>query len=192
MVSFATFMDKQVPVLRREYPRNCIMRIDLSQQPPAYYMGLGKALLSTKSEEEIDEHIATVPRMVYTLHILTDGARPKQDLPVAREKGYAEDISEISDSLHRAVVPILTLHGGLWAISPSGYCSVIREHGVENIVEHLKKAVWDTTLGYSAVPIARPAGSPVLPAKCPFRKRPPRCRETPGLPQCPCRRSLRG
>ena len=73
-VSFATFMDKQVLVLRREYPRNCVTRIDLSQQLPAYCTGLGKALLSTKSEEEIDEYIATVPRTAYTLHTLTDGA----------------------------------------------------------------------------------------------------------------------
>ena len=65
--------------------------------------GLGKALLSTKSEEEIDEYIATVPRTAYTLHTLTDGARLKQDLLAAKEKGYAEDISEISDSLHCTV-----------------------------------------------------------------------------------------
>ena len=139
-VSFATFMDKQVLVLRREYPRNCT--------------GLGKALLSTKSEEEIDEYIATVPRTAYTLHTLTDGARLKQDLLAAKEKGYAEDISEISDSLHCVAVPILTPHGGLWAISLSGHCSVIREYGVENIVKHLKKAVWDMTSGYSAAPVA--------------------------------------
>ena len=128
-VSFATFMDKQVLVLRREYPRNCVTRIDLSQQLPAYCTGLGKALLSTKSEEEIDEYIATVPRTAYTLHTLTDGARLKQDLLAAKEKGYAEDISEISDSLHCVAVPILTPHGGLWAISLSGHCSVIREYG---------------------------------------------------------------
>ena len=86
-VSFATFMDKQVLVLRREYPRNCVTRIDLSQQLPAYCTGLGKALLSTKSEEEIDEYIATVPRTAYTLHTLTDGERLKQDLLAAKEKG---------------------------------------------------------------------------------------------------------
>ena len=153
-VSFATFMDKQVLVLRREYPRNCVTRIDLSQQLPAYCTGLGKALLSTKSEEEIDEYIATVPRTAYTLHTLTDGERLKQDLLAAKEKGYAEDISEISDSLHCVAVPILTPHGGLWAISLSGHCSVIREYGVENIVKHLKKAVWDMTSGYSAAPVA--------------------------------------
>ena len=117
-VSFATFMDKQVLVLRREYPRNCVTRI------------------------------------AYTLHTLTDGARLKQDLLAAKEKGYAEDISEISDSLHCVAVPILTPHGGLWAISLSGHCSVIREYGVENIVKHLKKAVWDMTSGYSAAPVA--------------------------------------
>ena len=72
----------------------------------------------------------------------------------AKEKGYAEDISEISDSLHCVAVPILTPHGGLWAISLSGHCSVIREYGVENIVKHLKKAVWDMTSGYSAAPVA--------------------------------------
>ena len=151
---WAVFMDKQVLVLRREYPRNCVTRIDLSQQLPAYCTGLGKALLSTKSEEEIDEYIATVPRTAYTLHTLTDGARLKQDLLAAKEKGYAEDISEISDSLHCVAVPILTPHGGLWAISLSGHCSVIREYGVENIVKHLKKAVWDMTSGYSAAPVA--------------------------------------
>ena len=85
---------------------------------------------------------------------LTDGARLKQDLLAAKEKGYAEDISEISDSLHCVAVPILTPHGGLWAISLSGHCSVIREYGVENIVKHLKKAVWDMTSGYSAAPVA--------------------------------------
>ena len=63
------------------------------------------ALLSTKSEEEIDEYIATVPRTAYTLHTLTDGERLKQDLLAAKEKGYAEDISEISDSLHCANLP---------------------------------------------------------------------------------------
>ncbi|MFR1533959.1 MAG: IclR family transcriptional regulator C-terminal domain-containing protein [Bilophila wadsworthia] len=110
--------------------------------------------LSTKSEEEIDEYIATVPRTAYTLHTLTDGERLKQDLLAAKEKGYAEDISEISDSLHCVAVPILTPHGGLWAISLSGHCSVIREYGVENIVKHLKKAVWDMTSGYSAAPVA--------------------------------------
>ena len=68
--------------------------------------------------------------------------------------GYAADISEISDSLHCVAVPILTPHGGLWAISLSGHCSVIREYGVENIVKHLKKAVWDMTSGYSAAPVA--------------------------------------
>ena len=90
----------------------------------------------------------------YMLHTLTDGARLKQDLLAAKEKGYAEDISEISDSLHCVAVPILTPHGGLWAISLSGHCSVIREYGVENIVKHLKKAVWDMTSGYSAAPVA--------------------------------------
>ena len=85
-VSFATFMDKQVLVLRREYPRNCVTRIDLSQQLPAYCTGLGKALLSTKSEEEIDEYIATVPRTAYTLQPLPDGARPKQDRPPPRKR----------------------------------------------------------------------------------------------------------
>ena len=93
-------------------------------------------------------------KQVLVLHTLTDGARLKQDLLAAKEKGYAEDISEISDSLHCVAVPILTPHGGLWAISLSGHCSVIREYGVENIVKHLKKAVWDMTSGYSAAPVA--------------------------------------
>ena len=154
VVQLGAMVSSKVLVLRREYPRNCVTRIDLSQQLPAYCTGLGKALLSTKSEEEIDEYIATVPRTAYTLHTLTDGARLKQDLLAAKEKGYAEDISEISDSLHCVAVPILTPHGGLWAISLSGHCSVIREYGVENIVKHLKKAVWDMTSGYSAAPVA--------------------------------------
>ena len=126
-VSFATFMDKQVLVLRREYPRNCVTRIDLSQQLPAYCTGLGKALLSTKSEEEIDEYIATVPRTAYTLHTLTDGARLKQDLLAAKEKGYAEDISEISDSLHCVAVPILTQPFGALFRHPRVRCGKHRE-----------------------------------------------------------------
>ena len=153
-VSFATFMDKQVLVLRREYPRNCVTRIDLSQQLPAYCTGLGKALLSTKSEEEIDEYLDTFRRYAYSLNTLLVWERQKHLLLAAKEKGYAEDISEISDSLHCVAVPILTPHGGLWAISLSGHCSVIREYGVENIVKHLKKAVWDMTSGYSAAPVA--------------------------------------
>lgn len=153
-VSFATFMDNQVLVLRREYPRNCVTRIDLNQQLPAYCTGLGKALLSTMTEEEIDAYIASVPRTAYTQQTLTDGARLKENLLAAKKNGYAEDISEISDALHCVAVPILTPHGGLWAISLSGHCAAIRNYGVENIVKHLKKVVREMTSEYSAAPVA--------------------------------------
>lgn len=153
-VSFATLMDKQVLVLRREYPRNCVTRIDLNQQLPAYCTGLGKALLSTLGEEEIDDYIASVPRTAYTLHTLTDGRRLKESLLAAKKNGYAEDICEISDSLHCVAVPILTPHGGIWAISLSCHCAVMREYGVDNIVRHLKKAVSDMTADSSAAPVA--------------------------------------
>ena len=189
-VSFATFMDKQVLVLRREYPRNCVTRIDLSQQLPAYCTGLGKALLSTKSEEEIDEYIATVPRTAYTLHTLTDGARLKQDLLAAKEKGYAEDISEISDSLHCVAVPILARRAlghqpfGALFRHPRVRCGKHREASEKG------RLGYDLRLFRRARRLTRRFAR--APGKAPFRKRPPRCREASGLPQCPCRRPLRG
>ena len=186
-VSFATFMDKQVLVLRREYPRNCVTRIDLSQQLPAYCTGLGKALLSTKSEEEIDEYIATVPRTAYTLHTLTDGARLKQDLLAAKEKGYAEDISEISDSLHCVAVPILTPHGGRACPGPSAPHGALFRHPRSTVGKH-REASEKGRLGYDLRLFRRARRLtrrlPRAPGKAPFRKRPPRCREASGLRKC--------
>ena len=54
-VSFATFMDKQVLVLRREYPRNCVTRIDSEPAAPRLLHGARQGLSSRRSEEEIDE-----------------------------------------------------------------------------------------------------------------------------------------
>ena len=146
-ISFGTLIDKQVFVVRREIPANTIIHLDMNQEIPAYCTGIGKALLSTWKEEEIDEYIRTVPRTPFTSKTLVDGQQLKASLMEAKINGYAQDEGELYETLHCVAVPIITANGGPWALSLSAHSAIVREYGVENIIQYLKQTVWNMTSG---------------------------------------------
>jgi len=148
-VSLGTLIDNRVFVLHRELPPNSVVRIDMNQELPAYCTGLGKALLSTRSKEEILHYVRSVSRTAFTQKTLVEEQPLLDAIMAARVNGYAEDVCEIHDTLHCVAVPIVTPNGGLWALSLSGHNAIIREYGVDNIVEHLKNTVREMTSDFS-------------------------------------------
>ncbi len=153
-VSFGTLIEKQVFVVRREIPVSTVIHLDMNQEIPAYCTGIGKALLSTRSEEEIDEYIRTVPRTPFTAKTLVDGQELKASLMEAKMNGYAQDEGELYETLHCVAVPVITANGGPWALSLSGHHAIICEYGVENIIQYLKQTVWNMTSGCAIDPLA--------------------------------------
>lgn len=148
-VGLGTLVDNSLLVLRREYPRNAMTHIDMSQQLPAYCTGMGKALLSALTEQELDDYIASVPRTAFTVHTLVDGGTLKENILEAKRNGYAEDRGEISDALHCVSVPIAIPQGRIWSLSLSGHVGAISEIGVPVIVERLQGIARRLTSGVS-------------------------------------------
>ena len=152
-ISFGTLIDSRVFVVHREMPANTIIHLDMNQEIPAYCTGIGKALLSTRSEEEIDEYIRTVPRTAYTAKTLVDGQQLKDSIMQAKINGYAQDDGELYDPLHCLAVPIITASSTPWALSLSSHRAVVQEYGVENIIKYLKQTVWNMTSGCNVDPM---------------------------------------
>ncbi len=144
-VGIGTLLDNMLLVLHREYPRNSITRIDMNQRLPAYCTGMGKALLATLKESDLEAYLATVPRTSFTPHTLVDEDALKADIALIRNRGFAEDNGEISDSLHCVSVFAGISQGRAWAISVSGHVNDISKIGVSVIVRRLRYIVQSLT-----------------------------------------------
>ena len=134
-----TFFEKQLLILKREYPKNLFTHINLNHILPAYCTGMGKALLSTLSDEEIDEYIATVKRTPFTEKTLIDSNALKENIILSRQRGFATDEGEINLSLSCVAVPVISTKKNSWAISVSGPSELISHLGAPAIAAHLQR-----------------------------------------------------
>lgn len=105
-------------------PRSATM---IGRGGPLHATGLGKALLSDFSQDDLSRLLGTGPLPAFTVNTFTDLAALSADLATVRTRGYAIEDQELA--LRRACVaaPIRDRSGGIVAaLSISGPMSAIR------------------------------------------------------------------
>lgn len=66
---------------------------------PLYCTSMGKYILSTKSDEELEEYFRAVPLVPLTAHTITDPAALRQNLSQIRQSNLSLDIEELEIGL---------------------------------------------------------------------------------------------
>jgi len=87
---------------------------------PAYATGIGKALLSQLTDDEIRERFASATFVAYTPRTITTVDELLQVLARVREQGYGEDNGEYTEGVYCIAMPLKrSREHGLGAISVS-------------------------------------------------------------------------
>lgn len=84
-----------------------------------YTSSMGKAILATKSDEEIDEYLDSIDLVAKTSHTITDKEALRKDILEARKNGYATDANENQEGVFCVGVAIVRKSKVLGAISIS-------------------------------------------------------------------------
>jgi DNA-binding IclR family transcriptional regulator len=93
----------------------------IGKRGPLYCTGVGKAFLSTKNMNEIDNLLKNKELISYTKNTITNVSELKKELKVIKQKGYAIDNEEINEGVKCIAVPIFDYTGSsIGAISISG------------------------------------------------------------------------
>ncbi|MBU2509837.1 IclR family transcriptional regulator [bacterium] len=95
---------------------------------PAYCTGIGKAVLSTLTETEMDEYLQQTPLFCFTQETITDREQLIQSLKEIKECGYATEKGEFLSGMGSVAVPVYDLSGkAVGAISLSGTPDILLE-----------------------------------------------------------------
>ncbi|MGI2292733.1 IclR family transcriptional regulator [Paenibacillus sp. GXUN7292] len=78
---------------------------------PAYATGLGKAILSTRSNDQIDQLLPAEPFRKYTDYTIDSAKSLFIDIEKVRQTGYATDIQEVVMGFGCIAAPIKKLNG---------------------------------------------------------------------------------
>lgn len=120
--------------------------------------GLGKAMLSQMSEQEVDWVIRRhgLPRL--TDNTITDRDALLEELRLTRSRGYALDMRESDPMVVCVAVPFRTLSGRLGgAVSVSGPFSVFTDQFISDCVERLAYVSSELSRRVSRLPFQREA-----------------------------------
>ncbi|WP_169053877.1 IclR family transcriptional regulator [Agromyces sp. H66] len=108
---------------------------------PCHATGLGKALLSGRSGDEIRKLYASGPLEQFTAQTLADRDALEAELATIRERGYAEDLGEYVLGIRCVAVPVRTREGDVVAsISVSGPVHRFDDEHVERARAALQSA----------------------------------------------------
>lgn len=78
----------------------------LGSRKPFYYTGLGKAILSTYSEKDLDEYIARTKLEPRTDYTIIEPEKLKEDILGAKRRGYSTDYREGDIEVSCVAAPI--------------------------------------------------------------------------------------
>lgn len=111
---------------------------------PAHCTGLGKAILSQKSEQEIDDFIHTKGLHQFTDNTLTTKTALMKALREAKALGYAYDDEEHERGIRCAASPIFNFRNEvIGAISVAGPTTRITEEKLKELCTQVKKIAID-------------------------------------------------
>lgn len=91
---------------RSAAPRLLSVTLGAGTRLPAYCTSLGRVLLAQLSEKDLDRYLAQVPLGARTEHTVTDPARLRDILAIARQQGYAINSEELELGLRSIAVPV--------------------------------------------------------------------------------------
>lgn len=123
-----------------ESSRSIRVYTTIGKTMPMYCTGLGKAILSTRTDEEIDEYLKNTEFKKFTKNTIVDPDILKHELLMSRIRGYAVDDGETQEELSCFAASIVDSFGiGKYAISLSLPNYRKDEHDEEKIAEDLLK-----------------------------------------------------
>jgi len=119
-----------------------ILRIDpgIGTRVPAYCTGLGKSVLASIPEEELEEYLKSVKFQSHTPKTITTKKSLKEELRKTQERGYAIDDEELAQGLRCVGAPVFDFRGyPLYSMSVSGPAMRLTLERIEDIQEHVRE-----------------------------------------------------
>lgn len=108
---------------------------------PMYCTGVGKAILATRSDEEVKEYVDKVELKKYTDNTITDLETLLKDLKETRDRGYSIDNGENQEEVFCIGVPITDNKGvAVYALSISMPEFRKDEYNLDNMIADLKES----------------------------------------------------
>jgi DNA-binding IclR family transcriptional regulator len=127
----------------------------IGKREDAYVSGLGKALLTGLSPDQL-EHYLTLPRPALTPYTITDADELRRELRLTSERGWAVDRQESNIGVACVAAPVRDASGAIVAaISISGLQSEFEAGStLETFAEHVRTAAdkTSTRLGWKPDP----------------------------------------
>lgn len=81
----------------------------------AYCTAVGKVLLSSLSDNEIDDYVQKTPLKRFTTRTISTPLQLKRELKKVREKGYAQTWDEAAEGISAVAVPVRDPWGNIFA-----------------------------------------------------------------------------
>lgn len=122
-----------------ESTRNIKITAVLGSRKSLYYTGLGKAILSTYTNEELEEYIRRTKFVSRTKHTITTPEKLKKDLQEAKIRGFAKDYREGDEDISCVAAPIFQEGNVIGAISLAGLYNRISEEELNKRGEEIKE-----------------------------------------------------
>ena len=111
---------------------------------PAYCTGIGKAMLSALSGNDLENALSRQAFHRYTPQTITDAARLRADLKTCRERGYSLDLEEHEPGVICIAVPIVSGSGDLLGgLSMTNHTHLAAVDDLEQQLPRLKQAADD-------------------------------------------------
>lgn len=106
---------------KKDSPHSMRISTEEGTRLPMYITAVGKAMMSTLTDDEIKGIMRNVRLVKFTENTLTDKEAIKLQIQLARDKGYTEDLQEYENGLTCVGAPIRDYTGRAnYAISVSG------------------------------------------------------------------------
>jgi IclR family transcriptional regulator, KDG regulon repressor len=118
-----------------------ILRIDpgIGTRVPAYCTGLGKSVLASLPDEELEEYLNSVKLESHTPKTITTRRSLEEELRKTRERGYAIDDEELAQGLRCVGAPVFDYKGyPLYSMSVSGPAMRLNSERIEGIQKHVR------------------------------------------------------
>lgn len=132
----------------------------LGEREQAYYTGLGKALLSDYTDEQLDEYVKSTRLEAKTRRTITSAELLRMHMQEVRQQGYAMDDEESVVGVRCIAVPIRNARGQIAAaVSISGAAFEFTEDVLPGYIDAVRTAAAEisTRLGYDVREARQPA-----------------------------------
>lgn len=110
----------------------------LGSRKSLYYTGLGKAILSSYSDEELKDYLNRIKMEPKTKYTITNPEKLFEDIKTTQKRGYAKDYREGDEDVSCVAAPIYQAGKIYGAISIAGLYTAIDNKEIEKRGEKIK------------------------------------------------------